>query len=234
MATSGSKNYNLVTNEIIEESFDICGIGSEGESISADMYDRARRSLNLIIKTWGANPHLWTRTEASVTLVASQATYALATLFSSKPMRVESVRRRVTSSSTDTPLMELSRQEYFDTPNKTTDSIPIGFYYDPQLTTGTLYVWPRPSTTTASTMTLQVTYLRRMDDFDGSADDADVPQEWLEALCYALAEKLAIKYMISPDRRAEITARAGLLYRELKGFDNEPASIFMQPDTNRC
>lgn len=234
MATSGSKNYNLVTNEIIDEAFDICGIGSEGESISADMYDRARRSLNLIIKTWGANPHLWTRTEASVTLVASAPSYALASLFGSKPMRVESVRRRVTASSQDTPLGEMSRQEYFDTPNKSSDDTPNSFYYDPQTTTGTLYVWPRASSTVASTMTLQVTYLRRMDDFDGSADDADVPQEWLEALCYALAEKLAIKYMISPDRRAEITARAGLLYRELKGFDNEPASIFMQPDTNRC
>ena len=51
------------------------------------------RSLNLIVKTWGASEKLWTKTEGSVTLVASQADYALATLFSVKPMRVLSVRK---------------------------------------------------------------------------------------------------------------------------------------------
>ena len=45
MSTSGSVNFNLVTNDLIAEAFDICGIGSEGEAIAADMYSRARRSL---------------------------------------------------------------------------------------------------------------------------------------------------------------------------------------------
>ena len=34
MSTSGSTNYSLATNEIITEAFDICGIGSEGESMA--------------------------------------------------------------------------------------------------------------------------------------------------------------------------------------------------------
>ena len=229
MSTSGSTNYSLTTNDIIAEAYDICGVGSEGEAISADQYARARRSLNLMVKGWGASDHLWLRTEASVTMVASQANYALATLFSVKPARVLEVRRRVTSGSTDTPLTEWSRDEYFGQPNKTTDSIPVAFYYDPQLLTGTLYVWPRPSTATATDMTLRVTYLRRIEDFDGSTDDPDLPQEWLEALSYGLADRLAIKYLSDPIRRREIAERAGAYKARLEAWDTEPASLFLQP-----
>jgi len=233
VSVSGSIDFNLVTNDLIAEAFDICGIGSEGEAIAADMYSRARRSLNLIIKAWSANEHLWLKTETAVTPVASQANYALATLFSEKPLRVLSVRRR-DSSSLDTPLIELSRQEYEETPNKTVDSIPNGFYYDPQTTTGTLYIWPRPSTSFASTDTLRVTWVRRMDDFDGSSDDADLPQEWLQALSYALAEQLALKYGTPPDIRSEIAARAAQYKAEMESWDNEPASLFLQPEAGWC
>lgn len=165
--------------------------------------------------------------------MASQATYALATLFSVKPGRVLSVRRQITSGAIDTPMIEWSRQEYFDQSNKTVDSVPTSWYYDPQLTTGTLYVWPRPSTSVASSQTLKVTYLRRIEDFDGSSDDPDLPQEWLQALSYALAAELALKYGVSPDIRAEISARAGALYNALDSWDEEPASVYLQPDF-RC
>lgn len=234
MSTSNSTNFNLVTNEIITEAFDLCGIGSEGEAISSDMFSRARRSLNLIVKSWGSREHLWLRTQASVTLVASQANYALATLFSVKPMRVLEVRRRVTSSSLDTPLLELAQRDYLEQPNKTVASIPTSFYYDPQRDTGTLYIWPTPSTTTAADMTLQLTYLRRIEDFDASDNDVDLPQEWLQTLTYALAEQLALKYGVSPDVRQEIAARAGQLMAELEAFDNEPASLYLMPESRWC
>lgn len=234
MATSGSTDFSLVTNTIIEEAFDLCGVGSEGEPISADMYSRARRSLNLIVKTWATREHLWLRTSGSVTLVASQGTYALATLFSVKPMRVLEVRRRVTSSSLDTPMNELARQDYFELPNKASEDKPISWYYDPQLSTGTLYVWPEPDTTTASTMTLQLTYLRKIEDFDASDNDADLPQEWLQALTYALAEQLALKYGVAGDIRSEIAGRAAALMAQLEAFDNEPASLFLMPERRWC
>ena len=233
MATSGSVDYGLVTNSIIDEAFDICGIGSEGESISADQYARAKRSLNIMVKAWAASDHLWLRTEASVTLVASQANYALATLFSEKPQRVLEVRRLVTASSIDTPLMEWSRDEYIEQTNKAATGVPVAFYYDPQLSTGTLYVWPTPSTATATDMTLKLTYLRRLEDFDGSANDPDLPQEWLQALTYGLAEQLALKYGVRPDVRGEIAQRAAMYRADMEAWDTEPASLFLQPDM-RC
>lgn len=227
MSTSGSTDYALVTNTIIDEAFDICGIGSEGEAISADMYARAKRSLNLLVKTWSTSEHLWLRTERSVTLLASTASYAL----SPKPTRVIEVRRKVTASGIETPLLEWSRKEYTEMPNKAIDSIPTAFFYDPQLASGTLYIWPRPSTATAAAMTLQLTYLRRIEDFDGSADDPDLPQEWTEALAYGLADRLALKYLGNdPQRRGEIERRAAMLKDTLESWDTEPASLFLQPE----
>ena len=230
MSTSGSTNYTLVTNDLIEEAFAICGIASEGRAVSAYDYARGKAALNLMVKNWSTVDHLWLRTEASVTLVASQATYALATLFSVKPGRVLAVRRRVTSGSLDTPLREMSRQEYFDQSNKTLAATPTGYYYDPQLSTGTLYIWPTASTTVASAQTIRVEYLRKIEDFDGSANDADLPQEWLMALTYGLAAELALRYGINSSLRGAIEERASALKAQLEAWDTEPASVFLQPD----
>lgn len=231
MSTSASVDFTLKTNPLIDEAFSLCGIGSEGEAVSADMYFRAQRSLNLLIKHWSASDHLWLRTEASVTLVASQATYALATLFTKKPLRVLSVRRRLTSGTLDTPLRELSRQEFDDLPNKTSEGIPTAFHYNPQLATGTLSIWPVPSTATAAAQTLRVTYARPIEDFDESNNDPDLPQEWLLALSYGLAEQLALKYGVNPALRSEIAARAAMYKAQIDAWDTEPASLYMQPES---
>lgn len=229
MPTSGSTDFNLVTNSLIEEACSICGIASEGEPVSAYTYADATRSLNLIAKAWSASGHLWIKTEASVTLVAAQTSYALATLFSKKPSRVLSVRRKATSGGVETPLLEWSREQYFDQPNKATATVPTSFYYDPQRATGALYIWPTASTATAAAQTLQVTYLRPIEDFDGSSDDPDLPQEWTLALVYALAEQLALKYGAKPDLRREIGERAAIYKAQIESWDTEPASLFLQP-----
>lgn len=235
MATSGSTDFNLVANEIIEKAFNILGVGSEGEAITARQYADGRKSLNLLVKAWGAKDHLWIRTAGSVTLVATQANYALATLFSVKPMRVLEVRRRVTSSSLDTPLDEMSQQEYLEQPNKTSSGPPNSFYYDPQRTTGTLYVWPTPDATIASTMTLQLTYFRRIEDFDASDNDADLPQEWLRALVWNLADDLEPEYPVNDLRLAtKIENRAAKYLAQLEAFDNEPASLYLMPESRWC
>ena len=230
MTTSGSTDFGLVTNTLVEEAASLAGISSEGEAVSAYIYTQGARSLNLIAKAWSASGHLWIKTEASVTLVGAQANYALATLFGKKPSRVVSVRRKVTTGGVETPLLEWSREQYYDQPNKATASVPTSFYYDPQRATGTLYLWPTPSTTVAAAQTLNLTYLRPIEDFDASNNDPDMPQEWTLALAYALAEQLALKFGRPPELRREIAERAGVYKAMIEGWDNEPASLFLQPD----
>ena len=227
--TDTTIDFTMVGNEIIEKAFSIAGIGSEGESISADQYRRALISLNLIIKTWGTSEHLWLRTSKSVTLVEGQAAYTL----DPKPMRVIECRRKITSGGIETPLTEWARSTYTEQPNKAVKSIPTSFYYDPQSTTGTLYIWPTASAATAAAMTLELTWLRRPQDFDTTADPADMPQEWLMALTYALSAELALEYGVNPMTIQRIEGRAAALYAQLEAFDTEPASLFLQPEMRR-
>jgi hypothetical protein len=119
------------------------------------MYEDGLSSLNLIIKSkLRTTDRLFLRTAGSVTLIADTEVYAQASA-----LRMLSVRRR-DSNDDDTPMQELSRQEYEDLPNKTSSSsIPVAWYFDPQQASGTLYVWPAPSSTAASDFTLATTYL---------------------------------------------------------------------------
>lgn len=231
MSTSGSVSYNLTALEMIEKAFHRLGKAAEGEALSARMYEDGRSSLNLLLKSrLGTMEHLFTKAERSVTLVANTASYML----TPKPGRVLSVRRRYTSGSTitDVPLNELSRQEYFDMPVKTSSpSTPNSWYYDPQTTTGTLYVWPPPSTAVATDHTLQLTYLRRIEDMIGTGDDLDMPQEWIDPVVWLLADDLETEYPVRDSRLAlKIERKAAESLALIKSWDTEPASIFIQPD----
>lgn len=228
MAVSTITTFALSKNELIREALDVLGVGSEGEPVTADMYRRGSNSLNLMITSWNAQEDLWRREQASVTLVAGQAAYAL----TPKPMRVLSARRKDVASGYETPMTEWSRQEYLDQPNKTSAlSTPVNFYYDPQRDTGTLYVWPAPSAPVAAAVTVEIDQLRPIFLMDSSADTLDFPQEWQETVAMNLAKRLKLKYPVNDSAtNAEIDALADGLFSKLKGWDNEPASLFLQPD----
>lgn len=228
MSVSGVDTFNMTNNEIVTAAFNLLGVGSEGEAITARMYEDGTRSLNLLIKTWSAQEHLWTRAQDSLVMVAGQAAYEI----EGKPMRILSARRKYVTGGMEIPLTAWSRQEYLDQPNKTNNpSTPVNFYYDPQRDTGTLYLWPAPSTAVAPTITIEYDYLRRMDDMVASNNDADMPTEWLEALTYNLAVRLMPQYPVNDGNLSQlIIGQAQQLYAALKGWDNEPTSIYLQPD----
>jgi hypothetical protein len=226
VTTSGSVSYNLSANQFIEKAFHRLGKASEGEAMTPRMYEDGRSSLNLILKAIGAEEHLFTKQERTLALVASTAAYVL----TPKPLRVLSIRRR--QDAIDVPMNEMARQDYFDQPNKTgSPSIPVSWYYDPQTTTGTLYVWPAPSTQAAADVTLQITQLRRIEDILASNDDLDVPQEWQHGLIWILANDLETEYPVNDARLAKkIGDQAGFWWSRAQSFDTEPASIYLQPE----
>lgn len=226
MAVSSTTDYNLVSNEIVTKAFHILGKAAEGEAMTPRMLSDGTSSLNLLIKTWGAMDHLWTETEGTLALIASQAAYTI----SPKPMRILAMRRR--QNGIDTPMDPMARQDYFDQPNKTqSPSVPTSFYYDPQQATGTLYLWPAPSAQSTTQYTINYTYLRRMADMDASNNDLDMPQEWLEAVVWNLANRLETEYPVNnPTRAVKIERIAASLFANLKAWDNEPTSLFLQPD----
>lgn len=231
MATSGSSDYSLTARQMSTAALQLIDVCPIGEDPSAEDAAKAVEQLNLMLKTWGADPKpkLWQLTEASVTLIASTASYAL-----SAARKVVSARRRTGAgtSTVDIPLNVISRQDYYDKPNKFSTGTPVDVYFDPQRAARTLYVWPVPDAAIAASTTIPYTYLRVIEDIDDLANDFDLPQEWLEPIQYSLAARLAVVYSLNltnPAKAAEIKGMAQSLYAQLSAYDDESASIFLQP-----
>jgi hypothetical protein len=231
MATSGSTDYNQTLREAATEALVMVGACMRGDTPSAADMTAALKSANLMVKTWSADPDpkLWLITEASLTLVASTASYTL-----SAARKVVSARRRTGTGTgqNDLPLRVLSRQEYESRPNKLSTGSPLEVYFDPQQSARTLYVWPVPDATIAASTTIRYTYLRVIEDLDALDNDFDIPQEWVEAILYGLAARLSVSYdlhLINPAKAQKIEERAAALYGQLAAYDDEPGSFFMQP-----
>lgn len=78
MATSGSTDFTLRRNEIVQEALELLGQFSVGETISAEDLASSVRSLNMLVKSWQAQGlHLWTKTEGTLFLAKGQQSYNL-------------------------------------------------------------------------------------------------------------------------------------------------------------
>lgn len=227
MTTSGVTTYTPTLTEIIEGAFNCLGVAQEGEALTPRMFADGKRALNWLIQSWSANPHLWTYQEGTLTMVGGQAAYALS---DPRPLRITSVRR--VQNGIQVPLIQFSRQEYFDQPTQTTSpSIPVNYYFDPQVDEGTLYLWPCPSVTAAAQYTLAMTYVRQMDIMSASNNTIDMPQQWIEPVNWNLAKRLMTQYPVNdPALMQLVLAQAAETYAQLIQWDNEPASIFISPE----
>lgn len=147
-----------------------------------------------------------------------------------RPVRITHVRLR-NSSDMDRELYQYSRTEYFNLANKETEGTPIGYYYDPQLTTGNMYIYPAPNSVKQR---IHFTYERTIEDFDNGTDDPDFPQEWLMALTYNLALNLATKFETERLKvRDQIAPLAFRYLQEALAFDSEHSQMMIQPDFRR-
>ena len=133
----------------------------------------------------------------------------------------------ITESLYDRILNSISREEYFGLPDKTSQGQPVSYFYDPQLSTGKLHLWPSPD---AIDYSLKITYSRSIEDFDTASDNPDFPQEWLEAITYNLAVRLAP--MFGKDQKAlqMIAPMAAQMLQDVKMWDNENGSLSVTPD----
>ncbi len=145
-----------------------------------------------------------------------------------KPLRVLSMRC-ITNGPTDpnaTILQLYSQQEYFDLPSKNSPGQPNCFYYNPDLSSGNLYLWPVPND---PEMYFEFTFERQLEDFDAATDNPDFPSEWLECLTYQLATRLAPAFGKAAMLQA-ISPLAEALYEKVSSFDCEIGSIKIQPE----
>jgi hypothetical protein len=222
MPLSGSTDFSINARSLITQTLRKMNVLGLTQALDADEAEAVRIELNLMLKGWQrSGPHLWKKTEGSITMTGAASSYALAATLN--PLRVLSVRYRDTAGR-DLPLRLMTRDDYFDLPLKSSAGIPTQFYFDPQLGAPTLYVWPVK--TAVTTETLRVTYQKRLDDIDDLANDIDLPQEHFDVLLYALAERLLDDYGIEGEVAQRIMGRSQALLQSARDWEREDELIF--------
>ena len=185
MAVSGSKDFELDVADYVEEAFERCG----KEMRTGYDLKTAKRSMNLLFADW-ANRGLnqWTIQQVTTTLTQGDADLTL----SADTIDILSVVVR--RDNTDYGIERLSRDDYFNIPNKTQQARPSQWFLDRQITP-VLKLWPVPENSTD-----QIVYDRlvRLDDADSPTNTIQIPFRFYPALAAGLAYYIAIKK--APDR----------------------------------
>jgi len=148
----------------------------------------------------------------------------------SRPLSIQSARLR--NANSFDKMMEIKpRFDYMNIPQKNITGSPIILYYTPQLSTGVVYVWPTPQNVSER---LKITYLRTLQDFNSGSDNPDLPQEWLEAITYNLAVRVAPAYGFNLSSggingNPDILRQAAQYLDDLKAWDSEQPYIQVVP-----
>lgn len=316
MATSGSVNHTVDADDLIRDALNDIGALEEGEPITGEHTQKAKRALNNLLKWLNAHGlHLWTKREGilfldgvkrsytlptdncaadefgyttlsadeasgqtvlSVTATApggglpamaasdiigielddgsrqwttissvdsaTQVTVAAAltedagsgatvywyTSNINKPVRVLSARRGLYNGA-EVPCDVVTRDEYFDQPSKDATGQPTMAHYQPKVSTGEMFVWPKGSVTTV----LRFTYERLIEDVDDTSDNFDLPPEWYQPLQDMLAARLASAYQLPIQERAYFDARSERGEMKILEFDNETGGLHFEIELSR-
>lgn len=144
-----------------------------------------------------------------------------------RPQRVLNCRRKTFAQDNEIPVRSWSRQQYFNQVNKQSQGTVVNCYYSPALDNGRVYVW---QTAASVNDLLLFTYERQLEDILIGDDNLDFPVEWLEAITYNLADRLADDYDAPPAKADRVARKAALFLDDLLGWDEEMESLNLQPD----
>tara|TARA_R100001377_G_scaffold17329_2_gene8739 strand:+ start:237 stop:905 length:669 start_codon:yes stop_codon:yes gene_type:complete len=188
MATSGTNAFDLDVDEVIEESFERCGLNSRSG------YDlkTARRSLNIMLAEWANRGiNLWTVELRTQTLTSNTTSYTLGTDVIDI---LEAVVFTENNTSTDIEVDRISRAEYLNISNKSTKGTPVQFFVERNSSAPILYLYPTPD----GAHSFKYYALTKMQDAGSYTNELEVPTRFLPCLVSGLAYYLSVKK--SPER----------------------------------
>lgn len=135
-----------------------------------------------------------------------------------RPLSISTAQREL--SDNEIPMEELEREEYEFLPNKSSTGAPVNFYYDPQIATGKLYLWPAPD---SAAQEINFTYIDELQVITDTSNSYDYPQEWLEYLIYNLA--IRVSSLTGKEPKASTIQIAANAKNRLMAWDGEGGSV---------
>lgn len=147
-----------------------------------------------------------------------------------RPLKVLSARRYNFASQIETPLQIFDRIEYAEMPNKAADSSVNALYYDRRggaNTSGLVHAWPTPSSVDDA---VKMTVARPIEIFSTAGNDADLPEEWIRAIEWGLADEIADEYDVIEPKRSRIEKRAAAFFASVTWWERELTEVQFVPD----
>ena len=219
MTTSGTYNFNLDIDEVIQEAMEMIG----GESTLGHEPASARRSINIMLKDWqNRGILLWSTSVSSLTVVASTGVYNLSS------NTIDALEVVLNRDSTDLQLTRITSEEYLLIPNKTQTGRPSQYSIRRSRDNPVMSVWPLPDN---STDILKIEVISELQDINKSAEqNADLPKRFFPCLTAGLSYYMSMKRAGVPSERISMLKTN---YEETLGRameeDRERASLFIRP-----
>jgi hypothetical protein len=221
MATSGTYNFNLDIDEIIQEATEMIG----GEQTLGHEPKSARRSINLMLNDWqNRGILLWSTFTTAVTVSTSVTTYDLSDSITDTLI----VTYRETATGTETKLERKTFEEYNIIPEKSQTGRPTQYAVKRNLSNPSLFLYPVPNVATGI---LTIEAIRQVADVNKSyQQNADAPVRFLPCLTAGLAYYMSLKRNGLPETRIALLKSnyEELLMRAMEE-DKERASIYFKP-----
>jgi len=223
MATSGTFNFSLDIDEVIQEATEMIG----GEQTLGHEPKSARRSINLMLQDWqNRGILLWTADTTTVSVSTSVTAYDLGSTV------VDVLETTLRRDNTDLQLQRISMEEYALLPNKGQTGRPSQYAVRRNRDNVTVYLWPIPENTTDL---LNFEKVRYLEDVNKSAiQTADISRRFLPCLTAGLAYQLSLKRPGVEGGRIQFlkTEYEERLARAMEE-DRERASFYLKPRLNR-
>lgn len=156
-----------------------------------------------------------------------EVTFAQLGLPGDRPLKFRDAWIRDDATSQDTLQLQVARQDYNQFGYKAQTGVPNQYWYDPQLGTGIVTVYPVP---TALGRTFYGIVQMPIQDMVTATDNFDLPQEWLQAIKWGLADELSLEYGCPADVRGEVAAKAAKFVDDCFGYSLEESSVYFTVD----
>jgi len=219
MAVSGTYNFNLDIDEVIQEATEMIG----GEDTLGHEPASARRSINLMLKDWqNRGILLWTTSITLVTVSVSTTAYDLSSNV------INTLQVVISRDNTDIKLTRITPEEYLIIPAKTQTGRPSQYSIRRGRDNPVMSLWPIPEN---STDILKIETVTELQDVNKSAiQNADLPKRFLPPLTCGLSYYMAMKRPGVADTRITMlkTNYEETLARAMEE-DRERASIYLLP-----